>query len=136
MDFKNYYQDISALHINTERPRSYFIPYSSMASAVSGARERSERLTLLSGDWFFEYFGATYDVPDSIIGKKYKDTDTKIPVPSVWQVHGYDSHQYTNVNYPFPFDPPYVPADNPVGVYTRTFTIDEKFENYRHYINF
>lgn len=136
MDFKSYCQDISALHINTEPPRSYFIPYQSTAAAVSGVRERSERFNLLSGDWFFEYFDAPYNVPDNIISKKYKPGDTTIPVPSVWQVHGYDSHQYTNVNYPFPFDPPYVPADNPVGVYTRTFNIDEKFENYRHYINF
>ena len=71
MDFKNYYQDISALHINTEPPRSYFIPYQSAAMAVSGARERSERFNLLSGDWFFEFFDAPYNVPDDIIRKKY-----------------------------------------------------------------
>ena len=45
----------------------------------------------------------------------------KIPVPSNWQNHGYDNHQYTNVNYPFPFDPPYVPIENPCGLYHRVF---------------
>ena len=40
------------------------------------------------------------------------DYDT-IPVPSVWQNYGYDHHQYTNIRYPFPADPPYVPKENP-----------------------
>ncbi|KAB8286925.1 beta-galactosidase Bbg1 [Bifidobacterium ramosum] len=46
---------------------------------------------------------------------------TAIPVPSVWQNHGFDGHQYTNVNYPFPLDPPFVPHDNPCGVYIHEF---------------
>lgn len=136
MDFQNYYQDSSVLHLGCEKPRSYFIPFQSAASAVSGGREHSERFNLLSGNWFFEYFPSTYDVPEAIISKQYKDSDKTIPVPSCWQTEGYDKHQYTNVDYPFPYDPPYVPNDNPVGVYTRTFEIDEKFEAYRHYINF
>ena len=44
-------------------------------------------------------------------------------VPSVWQTQGYDRPQYTNIRYPFPFDPPYVPEDNPCGLYTRTFSL-------------
>ena len=34
---------------------------------------------------------------------------------------GFDRHQYTNVRYPFPFDPPYVPQENPCGLYEHTF---------------
>ncbi len=136
MELQNYYQDLSTLHLNCLPERSYYIPYHSMASAVSGNRERSQRFNLLSGDWFFEYFDSIYDIPDDILSKQYLKTDTKLHVPSCWQTNGYDSHQYTNVNYPFPFDPPFVPADNPTGVYTRTFSIDEKFETYRQYLNF
>ena len=43
-----------------------------------------------------------------------------IPVPSVWQNHGYDHHQYTNIRYPFPADPPYVPKENPCGASSTT----------------
>lgn len=136
MKLQNYHQDLSSLHVNCCKPRSYYIPFSSMASAVSGERERSERFNLLSGNWFFEYFSCPADIPDSIIDKEYSSTDKTIKVPSCWETNGYGSHQYTNVNYPFPFDPPYVPADNPVGVYSRTFSIDEKFEAFRQYINF
>ena len=57
-----------------------------------------------------------------------------IPVPSCWQNYGYDTHQYTNIKYPFPFDPPYVPHDNPCGVYVRTFNCDMSEEKY--YLNF
>lgn len=45
-----------------------------------------------------------------------------LPVPSVWQMHGYDFQQYTNIRYPIPFDPPYVPYDTPCGAYVRDFT--------------
>ena len=46
----------------------------------------------------------------------------KIAVPGVWQMAGYDSHQYTNIRYPFPFDPPYIPQDIPCGAYVHSFT--------------
>ena len=49
------------------------------------------------------------------------DGFTTTPVPSVWQNHGFDRHQYTNFDYPFPFDPPFVPQDNPCGVYLCDF---------------
>lgn len=50
------------------------------------------------------------------------DTDMdRIPVPSAWQNHGYDHHHYTNVRYPFPYDPPFTPWDNPCGVYLRRY---------------
>ena len=49
------------------------------------------------------------------------DGFTTTPVPSVWQNHSFDRHQYTNFDYPFPFDPPFVPQDNPCGVYLCDF---------------
>ena len=70
-----------------------------------------KNFTLLNGDWDFRYYDSVYDVREEF----YREENTsgpdwkKIPVPSVWQNHGYDRHQYTNINYPFPLDPPYVP---------------------------
>lgn len=55
-----------------------------------------------------------------------------IKVPSVWQMAGYDTHQYTNIRYPFPFDPPYVPQDIPCGAYVHTFDYAKMLQHQRH----
>lgn len=77
----------------------------------------SER-KLLNGTWKFSYYPREIDVLEEITA-----WDT-ISVPSCWQLQGYDSPNYTNVSYPFPCDPPYVPDDNPCGVYEREFTME------------
>ena len=59
-----------------------------------------------------------------------------IPVPSVWQNHGYDHHQYTNIRYPFPADPPYVPKENPCGAYLYDFTYQKDAAAPRAFLNF
>ncbi len=59
-----------------------------------------------------------------------------IPVPSCWQNHGYGRHMYTNVRYPFPVDPPYVPDENPCGLYVRHFELEEKDQEARWFLNF
>lgn len=61
---------------------------------------------------------------------------TAIPVPSVWQNHGADGHQYTNVNYPFPLDPPFVPQNNPCGVYIHEFAHTPNADAPRTFLNF
>lgn len=94
---------------NRLNPRSYYIP--------GGVSEYK----LLNGDWKFAYFERDIDVPDTI-----EEWDT-IPVPSCWQILGYENPNYTNVNYPYPCDPPYVPDDNPCGVYEREFILEEKW---------
>ena len=83
----------------------------------------SERL-LLNGDWKFAYFARDIDVPDQI-----ENWDT-IPVPSCWQLQGYENPNYSNINYPYPCDPPYVPDDNPCGVYQRSFTLKKWGRSY------
>lgn len=74
---------------------------------------------LLNGEWNFAYFKKEADVPEII------DAWDKIPVPSCWQLYGYENPNYTNINYPYPCDPPYVPDVNPCGIYERTFEIQE-----------
>lgn len=76
---------------------------------------------LLNGEWDFAYFERDIDVPENI-----RQWD-KIPVPSCWQLYGYDNPNYSNINYPYPYDIPYVPDDNPCGVYRREFELAEKW---------
>ena len=119
MIFPQYHEDLAHLHVGTLPNRAYFIPYGSREEALAGSRSRSERLTLLSGEWRFGYYDSFLDLPEVLFAPEA--TPDTIPVPSVWQCQGYDAHQYTNVRFPIPFDPPYVPTENPCGLYTRTF---------------
>ena len=94
-------------------------------------------MQLLNGTWKFQYFNSIYDIQDSFFEKNY-DTENfdEIQVPSVWQMAGYDTHQYTNIRYPFPFDPPYVPQDIPCGVYVHTFEYSRDEKAPKSFLNF
>ncbi len=94
---------------NRKAPRSYYIP--------GGVSEYQ----LLNGVWDFAYFSRDIDVPEEIVSWD------KIPVPSCWQLHGYENPNYTNINFPYPCDPPYVPDDNPCGIYQREFELKRKW---------
>ena len=132
-----YYEDLSVLHENTMPARAYFIPASKRMDNLVEHREESDRMQLLNGTWKFQYFNSIYDVQDPFFEKDY---DTKnfdeIQVPSVWQMAGYDTHQYTNIRYPFPFDPPYVPQDIPCGTYAHTFVYHKDENAPKAFLNF
>ncbi|MDM2749476.1 beta-galactosidase [Citrobacter sp. Cs237] len=100
-------------------------PFSSWRSAED-ARDntRSPQLRSLNGDWKFAWFASPEAVPESWRLNDPENADT-IPVPSNWQMYGYDAPIYTNVTYPIPVNPPYVPAENATGCYSLTFDIDE-----------
>ena len=117
-----HFENLKVLHENTMPLRSYYIPASHRTSGLMIDRERSDRFQLLSGMWHFRYYDSIYDLKDCFYeADAGVDDYDKIPVPSVWQMYGYDQHQYTNIKYPFPFDPPYVPQQNPCGTYVREF---------------
>ncbi|MDO5548456.1 MAG: glycoside hydrolase family 2 TIM barrel-domain containing protein [Eubacteriales bacterium] len=132
-----HYEDLHMLHENTMPNRSYFIPASRQMDDLVEQRTNSDRMQLLNGDWKFRYYSSIYDLHDEFFGMDYdaKDYDT-IPVPSCWQNHGYDYHQYTNIRYPFPTDPPYVPQENPCGAYIHSFSYRKEEEAPRAYLNF
>ena len=113
-----YHENIQTLHVNTLPNHAYFIPHSSRESALTLRRAHSDRFLLLNGDWGFTFYNSVLDLPENFLDVPSAD---KMPVPAVWQCHGYDKHQYTNVLFPIPFDPPYVPVENPCGLYTRCF---------------
>lgn len=132
-----YYENLSVLHENTMPARAYYIPASRRMDNLVEHREESDRMQLLNGTWKFQYFNSIYDIQDSFFEKNY-DTENfdEIRVPSVWQMAGYDTHQYTNIRYPFPFDPPYVPQDIPCGAYVHTFEYSRDEKAPKSFLNF
>ena len=132
-----YYEDLSVLHENTMPARAYFMPASRRMDNLVEHREESDRMQLLNGTWKFQYFNSIYDVQEPFFEKDY-DTENfdEIQVPSVWQMAGYDTHQYTNIRYPFPFDPPYVPQDIPCGTYAHTFVYHKDENAPKAFLNF
>ena len=126
-----YHENPDKLHVNMEPNRNYFIPFPKNASPFEN-RENSERFQLLNGIWNFRYYSDLRDLEEDIPEIELTDT---IPVPSNWQLHGYDRPAYLNIKYPIPYDPPYVPDENPVGLYQRNFTVDltDGFERFIHF---
>ena len=111
-----FYEDLKHIKENRLPQRAYYIP--------EGAAE----YVLLNSEWDFKYYPADY------MEEKEITSWDKIPVPSCWQLFGYEDPNYTNVFYPYPVDPPYVPDDNPLGIYARDFEIAD--EKKKHYIVF
>ena len=132
-----YYENLNVLHENTMPARAYYIPASKRMDNLVEHREESDRMQLLNGTWKFQYFNSIYDIQDSFFEKNY-DTENfdEIQVPSVWQMAGYDTHQYTNIRYPFPFDPPYVPQDIPCGAYVHNFEYSRDEKASKAFLNF
>ncbi len=122
-----YHEDPHALHVGTEPNRSYYIPL---------GPDGQPKALALSGQWSFRYFESFLDAVDGE-GRLCLDEALMepIPVPSCWQNHGYGRHMYTNVRYPIPVDPPYVPDENPCGLYHRYFDLS-KAAGSRFFLNF
>lgn len=100
------YEDVLKTSENRLPQRAYYIP------------EGNAEYMLLNGKWRFAYYPCDIDVPEMIT-----QWDS-VTVPSCWQLHGYENPNYTNINYPYPCDPPYVPDANPCGVYEREFILE------------
>ena len=115
--YMTFHEDPELLHVNTEPDRNYYVPFPAGEDAFA-SRIASTRLTMLNGEWKFAYYDSFADMPTEAVDLP---KDKTIPVPSCIQLYGYDRCQYSNVNYPFPYDPPFVPNDNPTAIYERTY---------------
>ncbi len=136
---KNYHKSLETLHVGCEEPRAYFVPFKNEEKSDL-LRENSEYFTSLCGEWDFKYFKNQTFIDNEFWAVGYDTTDfDKIPVPMNWQMllgRGYDTPHYTNVNYPFPKDPPHVPDDNPCGAYVRDFDVTPDMAKRQLFLNF
>lgn len=145
------------LNINKEPARAWYIPYTCRCNALAGVRiingsapnaaqaniiaEKNGRYKLLNGDWDFIYCKNKTEAAETMeavlsAGNASGICKDKIKVPSNWQMFGYDVPQYVNFLYPIPLDPPHVPHDNPAGIYSRDFTLPDKWNIHEIYLNF
>ncbi|MTI15203.1 beta-galactosidase [Sansalvadorimonas verongulae] len=95
-----------------------------LKAARSAEPEQSTGRQYLNGQWDFNLFPQPGAVPANFMEPGFKQNWETIPVPGNWQMHGHDCPVYTNVQYPFPFNPPLVPEHNPTGCYRLNFTAD------------
>ena len=132
-----HYEDLSMLHENTMPARAYYIPASKRMDNLVEYREASDRMQFLNGTWKFKYYESIYDVKEAFyeLGFDVSDYDD-MKVPSVWQLAGYDVPQYTNIRYPFPYDPPFVPQDIPCGTYVYDFMYEKDAVASKAFLNF
>ncbi len=136
----DYHKSLSALHVGCMAPRAYFIPHTSEKSALRDIRSESDHFTTLCGDWDFKYYENADQLEDFTADGFTTSGFDMLSVPMSWQTkwkNGYDTPNYTNINYPFPVNPPYIPESNPCGLYSRNFTVKgELLSKKSVYINF
>lgn len=114
---KENYHRFDIMEINKLAPRSYFIPFATKqeadAATLKTKRYTSSKVRVLSGEWDFKFYPVPANVPDVL------DTDQtafeQIDVPACWQFRGYDRPFYLNTRYQFPYNPPEIPKEEPVG---------------------
>ncbi len=128
MQMLTHHDNLAVLHEETLPPRAYYIPCSpelharepDLAGRINIERTRSDRFRLLNGEWEFTHYPSVQDLDRDVFA--IPELATTIPVPGTWQYNGFDQHQYTNIRYPIPLDPPHVPKRNPAGHYRTKFT--------------
>ena len=120
-------------HINTVRAHSPLNGYKNLADA---RQKHNPQRQLLNGDWEFRLFDKPEEVDGSFLSEQTNDIWQKTPVPSNWQLQGFDKPIYCNVKYPFAVNPPFVPSDNPTGCYRTEFEVTQAQLVLRHHIIF
>lgn len=151
MIYQKLHENLNVLHLGTEKPHNYYIPFqanqyeyitenfeqaSNLSTFIMNQKEDSECCQLLNGIWDFTYYESIYEIPNTFIDDTLSIAyPNQIPVPAVWQNHGFDHHQYTDDRYPFAFDPPFIPDENPCGIYKKSFS-HSITSNQNVYLNF
>ena len=131
-----YHENLYKLHVNMMQRRSYYVPFIDNDEAIN-VKDRNKQTSFfsLNGKWQFNYFDSLQLIKNFNNISEINLSDS-IDVPSVWQMNGYDYNQYTNVKYPIPYNPPFVPKDNPCAIYKKEFDFKINSESQDYHINF
>lgn len=127
MTLQKDWENLEVLQRNRLKPRAHFYSYQNKSTALTFERGDSQGFLLLNGNWKFHYANSPIESPSDFYKEDYcTDEWSTINVPSHWQLNGYGNPHYTNVRYPFPVEPPYIPSENPTGAYKRTFYLTKE----------
>ncbi|MGM9861295.1 MAG: glycoside hydrolase family 2 protein, partial [Muribaculaceae bacterium] len=131
-------EDPAVFAIGREQPRATFYPFDTREAALAGNHSASPFVVSLNGLWRFHF---APNPAQRAVGFEAPDYDAtawqQIPVPSNWELQGYGTPIYTNINYPFPKNPPYIDhSDNPVGSYRRSFAVPQSWQGRRVLLHF
>ena len=132
------WENIDVTQKNREPMGCTRMPFPDPEAARTQPREASPWFQTLDGDWKFNWVAKPADRPQGFQEPSFDVSGWKtIPVPSVWEMEGYGTPIYTNVRYPHPANPPYIPHDNnPVGSYRRTFTVPAEWAGRQVFLQF
>ena len=142
------WQDARINEINREPMTAHFLPFINEQAALAQqalpdterfqVNSAAERRISLNGTWKFLYSKNNDACPDNFQEPEYNTKKWKdIKVPGSWELQGYDAPIYTDTRYPFPANPPFVPADyNPIGAYVREFNVPEDWKGMDIYLDF
>jgi evolved beta-galactosidase subunit alpha len=120
------WENIHLTGINRLPAHTDFYRYENIEKALHFKKERSNGYLLLDGLWKFLFLEAPEFSPQGFEKEDFPvDTFNEITVPGCWQLQGYGNMHYTDVLYPFPINPPFVPQENPTGIYFRELEIDD-----------
>ncbi|MDO5663926.1 MAG: glycoside hydrolase family 2 TIM barrel-domain containing protein [Bacteroidia bacterium] len=135
-----YWQDINVVQVNREYPRTQFMTYDNKSDALKIPYKNSKYYISLNGTWKFYFVDAYKQLPENVTDSVVSLTSWKdIKVPGNWEIQGFGTAIY--VNHPYEFverdpktrlpkmAPPYLPEENPVGVYRREIDIPQDWSD-------
>ena len=117
--------------INRLPMRTTLLPFTDAANARTADAARTPWFLPLDGKWRFKLVDRPQAVQHADLATPNLDDWAQIAVPGCWPRQGYDKPHYTNVVMPFATEPPHPPADNPTGIYRRTFAVPDNWRNRR-----
>ncbi|MCH1625379.1 glycoside hydrolase family 2 TIM barrel-domain containing protein [Ferdinandcohnia quinoae] len=131
------WEDIHLTGINRLPAHTDFYRYKKLNDAQTFNKKVSRGYTLLDGNWKFLYLEAPEYSPDNFEKEDFDISSLDdIEVPSCWQLKGYGKMHYTDVLYPIPINPPYVPQENPTGIYFKELSLQPLNEDERIVLKF
>jgi beta-galactosidase/evolved beta-galactosidase subunit alpha len=133
----NDWENHQLLHQRRLPARAWFLHHPDAAAARGAHAGESSWSFGLDGLWKFHYDRAPAAAPPDFFESGFDDAGwAAIPVPGCWQMTGYGHPHYTNVQYPFPVDPPRVPSENPTGSYRTGFSLPAEWMQRRAVLRF
>jgi beta-galactosidase/beta-glucuronidase len=131
------WEDLTKLEEGRLPAHTTFYRYDSLVKALNSRKEESLGYTSLDGTWKFMFLSCPEEAPEGFEKESFSlENLGDIRVPSAWQLEGYGKMHYTDVLYPFPINPPFVPDENPAGLYFKEIEIPSLLEGERHILKF